>query len=181
VKAASLRLLAYAAFGGPRDSLLAAADRARRVINAYVTSGARARRRRRRSSHGRWRWRGPHWTPWRSRGIISSTSRRALQRGDRAEAGRQLGAINAIRASQRRGDVAIDATLAEVVRSCSTATARRQETGWSGSSMRFQLSGPISSGRSRSPRRSFARWRSGRTWPQLPAIRRTELGGPQQW
>ena len=39
---------------------------------------------------------------------------RALTRGDRAQASRQLGAINAIRATQRPGDVAIDATLAEI-------------------------------------------------------------------
>jgi hypothetical protein len=113
VKAASLRLLAYAAFGGPRDSLLAAADRARRVINAYVTTGAR-------TGAIEAVFARPVALAWPALDTLAIAGdylldlERALQRGDRAEAGRQLGAINTIRASQRPGDVAIDATLAEV-------------------------------------------------------------------
>jgi tRNA A-37 threonylcarbamoyl transferase component Bud32/tetratricopeptide (TPR) repeat protein len=113
VKAASLRLLAYAAFGGPRDSLLAAAENARRVIGTYVASSAR-------QGATEAVFARPVALAWPALDTLSIVGdylldlERALQRGDRAEAGRQLGAINAIRANQRPGDVAIDATLAEV-------------------------------------------------------------------
>jgi hypothetical protein len=128
VKAASLRLLAYAAFGGPRDSLRAAADRARRVINAYVSTDAR-------KGATEAVFARPVALAWPVLDTLPIAGdylldlERALQRGDRAEAGRQLGAINAIRAGQRPGDVAIDATLAEVralLFHGDTATARER-------------------------------------------------------
>ena len=113
VKAASMRLLAYAAFGGPGDSLQAAASRARSVINAYVAAPDRARATAAvfaRPVALAW----PALDTMAIEGDYLLDLQRALSRGDRAQAGRQLGAINAIRATQRPGDVAIDATLAEI-------------------------------------------------------------------
>jgi hypothetical protein len=113
VKAASLRLLAYAGFGGPRDSLQAAATRARNLINAYVAAPDRGRATAAvfaRPVALAW----PALDTMAIEGDYLLDLQRALARGDRAQADRQLGAINAIRAKQRPGDVAIDATLAEI-------------------------------------------------------------------
>src|SRR6185369_6243867 len=100
VKAASLRLLAYAGFGGPPDSLQAAATRARNVINAYVAAADRGRATAAvfaRPVALSW----PALDTMAIEGDYLLELQRALTRGDRAQADRQLGALNAIRATQR--------------------------------------------------------------------------------
>jgi hypothetical protein len=126
VKAAGLRLLSYAAFGGPADSLLHAAAGARAAIDAYVPAP-------RRLAATAATFARPVALAWpvldtmAIQGDYLLDLQRAIQRGDRAEAQRLLVTLNGIRASQRPGDVAIDASLAEIgalLRFGDTATAR---------------------------------------------------------
>jgi hypothetical protein len=132
VKAAGLRLLNYAAFGGPADSLRQAAARAHSAIDAYVSAPNR-------EAATAAIFARPVALAWPALDTMSIPGDYLLdiQRAHRATGPRRGPASPAAMRLGLCGDLAIDAALAEVRAPLSTATPRPQENGWSGSSTRF--------------------------------------------